>query len=69
MDTIWILVLLSILSVSGLFTLWQTRTYRHGKNQDWRREILDARILEARRLDEEAIREYDAREGNQRKAA
>lgn len=34
-----ILVVISILSVSGLFTLWQTRTYRRQPRLDWRAEL------------------------------
>jgi len=45
------LIVLSILSVSGLFTLWQTRTSR--QVPDWRETVL------ARQLDEEAIRRHD----------
>jgi len=49
-----VLVVVSILSVSGLFTLWQTRTSR--QDPDWRETLL------ARWADEEAIQRNAARE-------
>lgn len=52
MDIWAILVVISILSVSGLFTLWQTRTSR--QDPDWRETLL------ARWTDEAAI-EAEAR--------
>lgn len=38
MDTWAILTVVSILSVSGLFTLWQTRTWRRPR-PNWREEL------------------------------
>ena len=58
MDAWAILVVISILSVSGLFTLWQTRTSRH--DPDWRETLL------ARWTDEEAIRTHDENESRSR---
>jgi hypothetical protein len=51
----WALVVISVLSVSGLFTLWQTRTSRQEPN--WRETWL------ARMTDEEAIRKSEEQDG------
>lgn len=58
MDTWAIMVVVSILSVSALGTLWQTRTSR--RQPDWRE------TLRARWADEEAIRTHDENESRSR---
>jgi hypothetical protein len=59
--TVAFLIVLSVLSVSGLFALWQTRTSR--RDPDWRGTLL------ARQRDEEAIERAAENERNHTTAA